>query len=67
MKILRSHKIDCWSGNCPTVHVTDDGRVLVQGYRLSDNERFLLKLPENEDVISMDEGVLRELAKKLNA
>jgi hypothetical protein len=68
MKILNTYSIDsCLAKHCPSLHVTDDGRVFVQGARLSVLEKSELTIPENEDAVSLDVAVLRQLLNKFKA
>jgi hypothetical protein len=65
MNIICSYKTGCWTGNCPALHITDDGRVIVQGNRLSADDKSPLEVPEHEDTVAIDMAVFRELAQKL--
>lgn len=69
MKIIKSYagEIDCMGGKCPSLHCTDDGRIVVQGRRLSESEKSTLSVPSEEDVVSLDLEVFRKLVAKLNS
>ncbi len=64
MKITQS--IDsCLGGKCPALHLTDDGRVVVQGYRLNRDEQSAVTTPDGESSVVMDLEVFRRLASDL--
>lgn len=56
----------CTSGNCPTLFVTDEGTVLVQGFVVEPSERSELSVPGGEDVIAMPVEALRALVRQLD-
>lgn len=41
----------CLTGSCPTVYQTDNGDYVVQGFVLSNADKQILSLPENEDAV----------------
>ena len=51
----------CYSGACPSLHLTDDGSVLVQGARLRAEERPGLPVPEHEDLVRIPKTVFEDL------
>ena len=51
----------CYSGACPSLHLTDDGAVLVQGARLRAGEQPSLPVPEHEDVVRIPKTVFEDL------
>lgn len=51
----------CANGGCPAFHLTDDGRVLVQGSRLTDAERSVLTAPDHEDFVAIPRAVFDKL------
>ncbi len=63
--VFASHDCSCGCGKCPTVYKTESGDTVVQGYRLSDEERSTLDIPTGEEMIRLPaeffEGMLREL------
>lgn len=56
---------NCSGGNCPSFFLTDDGRVLIQGYVLAPEAKEGLGLPAGEDVVSLPASVLDQLVKGL--
>ena len=56
----------CGGGNCPTLFVTDDGNVLIQGYTMSSDDKNGLEIPSGEDIISMPISALETLVKNFN-
>jgi len=72
MKIVKTYSEDggascCAGGKCPSLHTTDDGRVIVQGIRLLTDEKAVLSIPDREDVVAMDIATFRHLVNKLQA
>jgi hypothetical protein len=58
MKIVRmlAHQ-DCGAAwDCPEVHLLDDGRALVRGFKRPPG---LIDLPDHEDAVILDVGTLR--------
>jgi hypothetical protein len=55
------------AGSCPTVYQASDGRFLLQGYRLSTEERSELSIPESEDVIALPAEFVVRLARQIEA
>lgn len=50
---------DCREGPCPTWWRTEDGRYIVQGFRVLDSERLAqLGLPENETAVEVSAELL---------
>lgn len=62
MKIVRTlAEEDCPNGiECAKVHVLDDGRILVRGYRAPAEFVAELGLPAHEDVVVMPAYVWKE-------
>lgn len=64
---LRLEKIasvcDDWCnwGNCPSISRTNDGRIVIQAYKMKE---FREKLPATEDVLYMSEVEFRTLVKQ---
>jgi hypothetical protein len=63
MKIIRTHR-SCPDNTCPTVHVTDRGTVIVQGYLLDDEARAAMSFPVGEDAVEMPFEVAAKLARE---
>ena len=51
----------CYSGLCPSLHLTDDDSVLVQGARLLPAQRDGLALPAHEEVVRIPKTVFDDL------
>ena len=51
---------DCGNGDCPTIHRTDRGTVVVRGYRVPGVET-----PDGETVVEIPARLLREAADAL--
>ncbi|GAA0374049.1 hypothetical protein [Streptomyces blastmyceticus] len=52
---------DCREGPCPTLWRTEDGRYIIQGFKVLDAERLAqLKLPENETAVEVTAELLEE-------
>jgi hypothetical protein len=58
LKIVRmlAHQACAASWDCPEVHLLDDGRALVRGYKLPPG---LIDLPGHEDAVILDVATLR--------
>lgn len=67
MRITRTVVGTCGSGpTCPEVHVLDDGRWLIRGYKLGRRGpagalRRLLRLPYNEDAVLLPANVVAQV------
>jgi hypothetical protein len=49
----------------PSIYLTADGRVILQGRSLSPDEREHLKLPPGADLISVDRSLIRAIKEML--
>ncbi|WP_329120226.1 hypothetical protein [Streptomyces sp. NBC_01465] len=50
---------DCKDGPCPTLWRTEDGRYVVQGFKILDGDRLAqLDLPENETAVEVTAELL---------
>ena len=58
-----------WTGeddrSASSIYLTTDGRVILQGRRLSAAERAELKLPPDADMISVDRDLIRAIKEML--
>lgn len=62
MKIIKFHSPQhCFSGGCPSIIETDSNVVLVQGVKLSKEERESLVIPGHEDAVSIPKAVFEDL------
>lgn len=63
MKIARTVVGACGSGpTCPEVHVLEDGRWLIRGYKLADaGMRDHLDMPHNEDAVLLPADIVRQI------
>ena len=52
---------NCDQGACPSLVLTDDGVILIQGAKLPSADRGLLKVPDHEDVVSIPKEVFDAL------
>jgi hypothetical protein len=54
-----------WQGeddrSASSIYLTTDGRVILQGRGLSDQERRELKLPRDADMISVDRNLIQAI------
>lgn len=51
----------CASGACPTLMLTDNGTVIVQGAKLLADQRASLTVPDHEDVVVIPQAVFEDL------
>jgi hypothetical protein len=49
----------------PSIYLTADGRVLLQGRAVSDDERAHFKIPPGSDLISIDRRVIQAIKEML--
>lgn len=58
----------CENGNCPQIYSASDGSIVVQGYRLSAEERKCLPqaLPPGEDVVFVPAELLKQLVRNMD-
>ena len=63
MKIVRTVVGACGSGpTCPEVHVLEDGRWLIRGYKLANLAmREQLAMPHNEDAVLLPADIVRQI------
>jgi hypothetical protein len=51
--------------DAPSIYLTSDGRVLLQGRSVSDDERTHFKVPPGSDLISVDRRVIKAIKEML--
>lgn len=51
----------CRGGRCPAVFETGDGQLVVQGFRLSDEDRRQLDIPGDEDAVRIPKTLIDQL------
>lgn len=49
----------------PSIYLTSDGRVLLQGRSVSDDERAHFKIPPGSDLISVDRRLIKAIKEML--
>ncbi len=49
----------------PSIYLTSDGRVILQGRSVSPDEREHFKLPPGVDLISVDRGLIKAIKEML--
>jgi hypothetical protein len=49
----------------PSIYLTSDGRVILQGRAVSDDERAHFKIPPGGDLISVDRRVIKAIKEML--
>lgn len=58
-----------WQDNAqddvPSIYLTSDGRVLLQGRAVSEDERAHFKVPPGSDLISVDRRVIKAIKEML--
>lgn len=55
---------DCGEGRtCPTVYVSDQGTVVVQGYNLTEADLRKISLPDGESAVEIPLSLLLEAAR----
>ena len=55
----------CNGGSCPTLLVTEDGNVVIQGNKLNPEESSELNVPEHETFVKMPLATLQQMTKHL--
>ncbi len=51
--------------DAPSIYMTSDGRVLLQGRAVSDDERAHFKVPPGSDLISVDRSLIKAIKEML--
>ena len=51
----------CASGACPSLLLTDAGAVIIQGAKLPADRRKTLRVPGDEDIVSIPREVFEDL------
>ena len=51
--------------DAPSIYLTSDGRVLLQGRSVSEDERAHFKVPPGSDLISVDTRVIKAIKEML--
>lgn len=51
--------------DAPSIYLTSDGRVLLQGRSVSEDERAHFKIPPGSDLISVDRRVIEAIKQML--
>lgn len=51
--------------DAPSIYLTSDGRVLLQGRSVSEDEREHFKIPPGSDLISLDRRVIKAIKEML--
>jgi hypothetical protein len=54
----------CVNGACPTLHLTNEGQVIIQGSRLPPEVRAEVPTPPQEDVVIMPQTVFEDLLRR---
>jgi hypothetical protein len=57
----------CGSASCPAIHLSDDGRLYVQGNRVGDDVRAALELRTEEDAVEIPCELLERAARSLRS
>jgi hypothetical protein len=52
---------NCQGGLCPTVYEDSDGSIVIQGYKLSDEDRKKITTPDGEDAIRIPRAFFDQL------
>ena len=55
----------CGSASCPAVHLSEDGRLFIQGRRASDDVRAALALRAEEDAVEIPRDLLEQALESL--
>lgn len=63
-KIVHSLGDDCAGGSCPTIYKTDDNTYVLQGKKMTDQEKIDLNIPVDEDIIELPADFLETFLKK---
>jgi hypothetical protein len=56
---------DCKGESCPAIHLSDDGRLFVQGRRASAEMRNAIALAADEDAVEVTSDLLQEALETL--
>jgi len=61
LSIISGGESNCAGGQCPTVYRSDDGRIFVQGWKISDDIRRATMSATNEDMVEVPASLLTNL------
>lgn len=60
-KTETSNDSGCSGGSCPTFYQTEDGKIFVQGNKMSDSDKSSFTIPYSEDIIEIPTELLDKL------
>ncbi len=64
LKVIHATK-HCAESTCPTIYRAEDGRYVIQGFKVKAEDRTGIPIPEGEDVVVLPKDFMEEfLAKK---
>ena len=55
----------CDGDICPNAYIDDNGDMLLQGYKISNQLKSVFKISDNEDVVRLPQFLVAELIQKL--
>lgn len=62
MKVKVIASDPCWGlVVCPTIYSTDRNTVVVQGWKLTDEDKAALKLPLSEEAVEIPKSLLKSI------
>lgn len=52
---------ECSAKTCPTIYQDSDGKIFIQGYRLSEDMKDKINIADDEDVVELSPKLLETL------
>lgn len=61
MKMVKISDPGCAGSACPTVYESDRDTLVIQGLKLSEEDKNSIKLPDTEDAIEIPKSLIKNL------
>ncbi|MFA7192013.1 MAG: hypothetical protein WC089_01800 [Candidatus Paceibacterota bacterium] len=69
LKILcsESKELDggtCSGSSCPTIYESSNGSIIVQGFKITNEERNTILIPQGEDMVVIPKSLIEKIIKR---
>ena len=61
LTVISDDPQDCAGGQCPTIYRTESGRILIKGWRVTNDIRASAQLSINEEMVEIPASLLTKL------